>query len=195
MDYAEKVNELLKLSQEYCKMCGLCCKIATFKGGMSYEEVKKIANDFSEPTQADGAKDFLTIFEPMALKEAIEVAPGFVKTVQDRFPGKKDKVCFFKCRFIKDGCLCMIHEDRPLLCRMYPIPHERTVYHNECGFKEVGERNWEEIKQIIITLQNKTLQLEEEKKAIKDETENLMQESNKILEETLNKNDEINKKK
>ena len=145
MDYAQKVEQLLKMPQKLCKMCGLCCKVASFKAGMSYEEIKEIAKDSSNPSQADGARDFLTIFRPISREEAIRLSPGFVETVLERFKDRKDKVCFFSCRFIKDGTLCLIHEDRPILCRMYPIPHERTVYHPKCGFKEQSQKNWEEI--------------------------------------------------
>lgn len=164
MNYAEKVQELLKMPQELCNMCGLCCKLASFKGGMSVNEIKKIAQDYSEPTQADGAKDFLTIFEHIPTEEAANISNTFVEDVCKRFEDKQEQASFFKCRFIAPDGRCAIHEDRPLLCRMYPIPHERTVYHKDCGFKERGEQNWQEIKNIILELQAKSQQLEQEKK-------------------------------
>lgn len=169
MNYAQKVQELLKMPQELCNMCGLCCKLASFKGGMSHEDIKKIAQDYSEPTQADGAKDFLTIFEQIPREEAENISSAFVKEVCRRFDEKKESVSFFKCRFIGPDGRCLIHEDRPLLCRMYPIPHERTVYHENCGFKDCGEKNWQEIKNIILELQAKSQQLEQEKQSIAGE--------------------------
>lgn len=190
MDYAKRVEELLKMPQEFCKMCGLCCKVASFKGGMSYEEIKKIAQDYSNPTQADGAKDFLTIFEPMTQEEARKIAPGFVDSVLERFEERKDKVSFFKCRFIKEGSLCLIHEDRPVLCRMYPIPHERTVYHPECGFKDQGIKNWKEIQDIIIQLTVKSQALEEEKQQIEKETEESIQMAEKLMSGIEDENEE-----
>jgi Fe-S-cluster containining protein len=184
MDLVKRVEELLKMPQELCNMCGLCCKIATFKGGMSIEEIKEIANDFSNPSQADGAKDFLTIFQPISQEKARQISETFVESLQERFPERADKIGFFECRFMKDGKLCMIHEDRPMLCRMYPIPHERTVYHASCGFKERGIQNWEEIKKIIITLQQQSQALEDEKRQIAEDTEKALADSNKLLEES-----------
>ena len=186
MDYEKKVNELLKMPQELCNMCGLCCKLASFKGGMSLKEIKEIANDYSDPTQADGAKDFLTIFEPIPLEEAKALSAGFVEDVLKRFEGKEEQASFFKCRFLGES-MCLIHEDRPVLCRMYPIPHERTVYHPGCGFKERGEKNWAEIKKIIIELQEKSRILEEERLKVEQETQDKLAEVQQILDETNEK--------
>lgn len=183
MDYEKRVNDLLKMPQELCNMCGLCCKLASFKGGMSLKEIKEIANDFSEPTQADGAKDFLTIFEPIPLEEAKALSPGFVEDVLVRFEHKSEQSSFFKCRFLGEN-KCLIHEDRPVLCRMYPIPHERTVYHPQCGFKERGIANWAEIKSIIIELQEKSRILEEERLQVERETQEQLAQAQKLLDET-----------
>jgi Fe-S-cluster containining protein len=154
-DIVKKVQELLKLPQNLCKMCGKCCQIATFKGGLSYQEVLNLANSTTdEQSQIDGARNFLTIFTPYeSIEEAKKVAPEFVEEVIQRF-GEEAKTSFFYCKYLKDN-LCQIHEDRPLLCRMYPIPHERTLYNPECGFKEQGIKNWEEIAQILKELEAK----------------------------------------
>ena len=184
MNYADRVNELLKMPQELCNMCGLCCKLASFKGGMSVEEIREIAKDFSEPSQADGAKDFLTIFEPITLEEARSVSSSFVDDILELFKDKEKTPAFFKCRFLKDGKLCAIHEDRPILCRMYPIPHERTVYHKSCGFREQGIKNWNEIKQIIIALQEKQKALDEERRQMELETQQHLEQANKLLAES-----------
>ncbi|MEW5819046.1 MAG: YkgJ family cysteine cluster protein [Cyanobacteriota bacterium] len=192
MDYAKKVEELLKMPQELCKMCGLCCKLASFKGGMSYDEIKNIACDYSDPSQADGAKDFLTIFEPISREDATELSESFVKEITKRFEERQEKVTFFKCRFIKDGNLCQIHEDRPLLCRMYPIPHERTVYHAECGFKDQGIKNWQEIQNIVQELIQRQLALEEEKRLVEEETQKSLQQAKKLMTEI---DEEMNQEK
>jgi Fe-S-cluster containining protein len=184
MNYVQRVEELQKLPQELCKTCGLCCKIATFKWGLTFEEVKALANNkfdvynlgsiffgltpeevkglsekIAEPSQVDGAKDFLTIFEPITYDEARETSPEFFEITTTRSKGIKAEIGFFKCRFIGDGNLCLIHEDRPLLCRMYPIPHARTFYHASCGFKEQGQKNWQEIEKIILILQAKSREI------------------------------------
>ncbi|MDD3014349.1 MAG: YkgJ family cysteine cluster protein [Candidatus Gastranaerophilales bacterium] len=154
-EVVKRVQELLKLPQHLCNMCGKCCRIATFKGGLSYKDVLKLANsNTEEPSQIEGAKDFLSIFVPYSsVEEAKKVAPEFVAGVIDRF-GEEANTGFFYCKYLNNN-MCQIHEDRPLLCRMYPIPHERTLYNPECGFKEQGKKNWEEIENIIKELEAK----------------------------------------
>ncbi len=155
-DAVKKVEELFKLPQSLCKTCGQCCKIATFKGGLSFKEVQKLSCDpTQDPSQVDGAKDFLTIFTPYKnTAEARKVAPEFVNETLEKLNKKDDEMSFFYCKFIDKTGLCAIHEDRPQLCRMYPIPHERTLYFPNCGFIEQGKKNWQEIMNILDSLQN-----------------------------------------
>lgn len=154
-EIVKRVQELLKLPQHLCNMCGKCCKIATFKGGLSYEEILKlIENPEEDASQIDGAKDFLSIFIPYeSLEKAKEVGAGLVEKVLERF-GKDSQVSFFYCKYVGKNNACLIHEDRPLLCRMYPIPHERTFYNPECGFEDQGKKNWQEIENILINLKS-----------------------------------------
>ncbi len=160
----ERVNNLLKLPQHLCNMCGNCCRMATFKGGLSYEEVLELANSKeAEESQVIGARDFLAIFEPYeSTEDAKKIGPEFVESVYETF-GKDSKVSFFHCKFlgqIGDKYGCLIHEDRPQLCRMYPIPHERTFYFPGCGFEKQGRKNWEEIKNILQSLEEKRANLQ-----------------------------------
>lgn len=152
----KRVKELLNLPQELCNMCGHCCNIATFKGGLSYDEIKKlIANPESDPVQVDGAKDFLAIFEPYAsAEEAKAFSPGFYQSVLDLL-GSDTNASFFKCKYIGEDKKCKIHEDRPVLCRMYPIPHSRTLFIPGCGFEKQSKKNWAEIEKIIADLEAK----------------------------------------
>jgi len=156
-EIVKKVEELFKLPQNLCKTCGKCCRIATYKGALHYEDVKKIAEgQHEEPTQIDGARDFLTIFTPYdTTADARAVAPEFVDSTLKKLNKKDDEMSFFYCKYVGDNGMCMIHEDRPLLCRMYPIPHERTLYFPGCGFEEQGKKNWEEIVQILKDLEAK----------------------------------------
>ncbi len=172
-DILERVNNLFKLPQHLCHMCGNCCKIATFKGGLSYEEVKELASSKdAEESQVLGARDFLTIFQPYeAAEDAKKVAPEFVEMIYETF-GKDSKVGFFHCKFLgqlgeKFGC--RIHEDRPQLCRMYPIPHERTFYFPGCGFEKQGRKNWQEIKNIMDSLEEKRYNILQEQDAEENE--------------------------
>jgi len=148
-DRVTRIKELLKLPQQLCNMCGSCCKIATFKGGLSYEQIIELINDpESEPSQVEGAKDFLTIFEPYYSHEDIKnISPEFYERVMAQVG--KPNMSFFKCRFIGEHGGCLIHEDRPVLCRMYPVPHERTMFFPGCGFEKQSKANWNEINKII----------------------------------------------
>jgi len=158
-EIVKRVQELLKLPQNLCRMCGKCCRIATFKGALSYEEIKKLAESTTEQaSQVEGAKDFLSIFVPYKSREdARKVASEFVDMVLEKF-GEDSQVSFFCCKFITDENHCQIHEDRPHLCRMYPIPHERTLYNEGCGFAEQGKKNWQEIQDIINKLESQRQQ-------------------------------------
>lgn len=155
----KKVQELLKLPQELCNTCGKCCRLASFKGGLNLEQIQELANSTTaEPSQIDGAKDFLTIFIPFdSTEDARKVDNEFIDTAIS-MTGNPD-MSFFHCRFIDDNNLCMIHEDRPLLCRMYPIPYSKTIYFNDCGFKEKGIENWKKIEEIILNLEQKEKEL------------------------------------
>jgi len=153
-DIVKRVQELLKLPQELCNTCGKCCRIATFKGGFSYEQVLELSQknpeSEEEAIQVDGAKDFLTIFAPYkSTAEARLFAPEFVEQTLTLFGKKDDEMTFFTCRYLGDDNLCQIHEDRPHLCRMYPIPHERTLFNPGCGLQEQAQKNWAEIQSIL----------------------------------------------
>lgn len=157
-DIVKRVNELLKLPQELCNTCGKCCRIATFKGGFTYEQVldlsQKTPQDDDEAIQVDGAKDFLTIFVPYeSTAEARKYAPEFVAQTLAHFGKADDEMTFFTCKYLGENNLCSIHEDRPHLCRMYPIPHERTLFNPGCGFKEQAQKNWAEIQDILQRLE------------------------------------------
>ena len=157
-DIAKRVEELLKLPQDLCNTCGKCCRIATFKGGFTYEQVLELSQrnpqDEDEAVQVDGAKDFLTIFKPYeTTEEARKYAPQFVNETLAHFGKQDGEMTFFTCRYIGDNNLCKIHEDRPHLCRMYPIPHEKTLFNPGCGFKEQAQKNWAEIQDILRQLE------------------------------------------
>lgn len=160
-DIVKRVQELLKLPQDLCHTCGKCCRIATFKGGLNYEQLLELAQSSpqseQEAVQVDGAKDFLTIFEPYeSTAEARKFAPEFVDQTLESFGKKDDEMSFFTCRYLGDDNLCKIHEDRPHLCRMYPIPHERTLFNPGCGFEKKAKENWAEIQEIMRQLEELT---------------------------------------
>ncbi len=151
----KKIQELLKLPQKLCNMCGKCCQIATFKSGLSYEQILElIENPESEPLQVEGAKDFLAIFMPCYSHETVkEIEPDFYERVMKQVG--KPEMSFFRCKYIGENGGCLIHEDRPTLCRIYPVPHERTMFFPGCGFEKQSIENWNKIQEIVTELKEK----------------------------------------
>ncbi len=142
----QKIHQLMRLPQSHCKQRGNCCRVATFKGTLSYSELVALAE--SDDEDATNAREFLTLFEPYQSVEAVqEVAPLFVERVFEAVE-QPEKVTFFKCRFVAEDGRCQIHEDRPTGCRVYPFPHAKTIYHPGCGFEQKGTENWNKIQDI-----------------------------------------------
>lgn len=152
---AEQIQSLLKMPQHLCKQRGICCKVATFKGSLSFEAICALAAD---PT-AEGheqARDFASIFLPFESQAAVrEIASEFVDRVRDFAACKgqnPDEVSFFHCKYVLEDGRCGVHEDRPVGCRMYPFPHKNTIYHPGCGFEQQGRENWQQIETILDSL-------------------------------------------
>ncbi len=139
----KKIQELFRMPQSLCKQRGDCCRIATFKGTLSHDEIIRLAN--SDEEDAPNAKDFLSLFYPYECQEDVQtIAPVFYQKVREAEPG----ATFFKCRYLSDDGRCQVHEDRPTGCRVYPFPHKNTIYHPGCGFEKRGQENWKKIQDI-----------------------------------------------
>ena len=150
---AHEVEQLMKLPQHLCKQRGICCKVATFKGSLSHEEILALAQD-PEAEGHESARDFASVFLPYASQaEVRQVADEFVDRVRD-FAAQKgqdpDRITFYQCKYVLEDGRCGVHEDRPVGCRMYPFPHENTIYHPGCGFEAQGTANWQRIKEIML---------------------------------------------
>ena len=144
----EKIQSLMKLPQSLCKVRGNCCRIATFKGSLSYDELMAMAQ--SDDPDAQNAKDFATLFIPYSSQDEVRaIANEFVDRVRATADhGDPDKITFYHCRFLADDGRCQVHEDRPTGCRAYPFPHAKTVYHPGCGFEERGTAQWQKVDNI-----------------------------------------------
>lgn len=155
LGFAREVEALMKLPQHLCKQRGTCCRIATFKGSLSFDEIKALAAD---PTAQghESARDFASVFIPYESQAQVqEMAGEFVERVRavaERKGQDPDTITFFKCKFVLEDGRCGVHEDRPLGCRVYPFPHKSTIYHPGCGFEQQGVKNWERIVEIMQTL-------------------------------------------
>jgi Fe-S-cluster containining protein len=168
----KKIQELFKLPQSLCKTRGNCCRVATFKGTLNYQDIVALAN--SDESDATNAQEFLTLFVPYeTVEEVIAIAPQFVDRVQEKNPDSS----FFHCRFLADDGRCLIHEDRPTGCRVYPFPHENTIYHPGCGFEKKGVENWRKIQDIQNYFEYRFQQLQEEISDIEEHVQQVLGES------------------
>lgn len=171
-DAVKKIEELLKLPQELCNMCGKCCHIATFKGGLSYEDITELINDpKTDPTQSEGARDFLAIFKPYDSHLTVkEKDPVFYERVMKKVGNPN--MSFFHCKYIGERGGCLIHEDRPLLCRMYPVPNEKTLFFPDCGFEAKCNENWKKITAIIDEFKAKQKELARQRNMLDQQRQN-----------------------
>lgn len=149
---AAEIQGLLKMPSHLCKQRGACCKVATYKGSLSFAEIQALAAD----PQAEGhesARDFASVFAPYDSQADVRVvADEFVdrvRTVAAQKGQDPDKITFFKCRYVQEDGRCGVYEDRPIGCRVYPLPHKNTIYHPGCGFEQQGAQNWSRIEQIL----------------------------------------------
>lgn len=151
---ADEVNQLMKMPQHLCHQSGNCCRVATFKGSLSLDEIKALS--VTATRDAEHARDFSSVFEPYESQQAArDVADIFVDRVRRSAEEKgndPDKINFFKCKFVLDDGRCGVHEDRPQGCRAYPFPHQRTIYHPGCGFEKQSHINWKRISEILVGL-------------------------------------------
>ncbi len=157
------VQKLFRLPQSLCKTRGNCCRIATFKGTLSYKDIQALGASGAD--DAANAREFLTLFEPYeTIEEVRQIAPVFVERVQAgcATEEEKEQVGFFRCRFVGEDGRCQIHEDRPTGCRVYPFPHEKTIYHPGCGFEQKGLENWRKINQITTFFDRRVAELNSE---------------------------------
>lgn len=154
-NYVEIVKELMNLPQSLCKACGKCCQIAVYKGCLSYEEVKQIITDEKEdPFVIQSTKEFLSVFEPFtSVEEARLVDDAFVSDIYSRV-GKDSKVTFFRCKYLKNS-KCSIYDNRPSLCRAYPVVSEKTIFFEGCGYEAQCLENCKKVNGILKFLKDR----------------------------------------
>jgi Fe-S-cluster containining protein len=152
---AAEVERLMKMPQHLCKQRGICCKVATFKGSLSWAEIEALAANPDAPGH-ESARDFAALFIPYANQaEVREIANEFVDRVRTEVEKRgddPDKITFAQCRYVLSDGRCGVHEDRPVGCRVYPFPHKNTIFHPGCGFEQQGVENWRQIERILEAL-------------------------------------------
>lgn len=155
----QAAQQLLAMPQSLCKLRGNCCRILTYKGSLSHEDLITLAQ--SDDPDAANAREFLSIAVPYDSREEVErIAPVFVERVlQASCKSNPEDVTFFRCRYLGEDSLCQIHEDRPTGCRAYPFPHEKTIFHPGCGFEPVAKANWQAIQSIMTFFERRQQEL------------------------------------
>lgn len=156
MDNYEK-NYLSQRPDNLCKMCGLCCRVATTT--IPYSELKKMCENGDK-----GAVDFLSIFEPYpSIEDAKKVSAETVENVINSLKldgnyNEKD-MTFYKCKYLDDNNLCTRYEDRLLLCKHFPASPWAIVPPG-CGFEGWLFMKREEAKQKIRKVKEELLELQ-----------------------------------
>lgn len=118
--------------QRLCHMCAKCCRYVTTK--KSYAQLQAAA-DSGEVE----AIDFLKIFTPYeSLSAALDADKGTVENIiynlKQAGEYNADSLTFYHCKYIRDDNTCGIYEQRPDLCKRFPLT-PWTVIPPGCGFE------------------------------------------------------------
>lgn len=142
--------------QRLCLMCGKCCRVVT--APFTYKEMTELANNGHE-----GAKDFLSIFEPYpSIEAAREVHPEVVDNILinlENTNNSLEEVTFYKCRYLLDNNLCNRYKNRLELCERFPSS-AWAVIPPGCGYEGWLFQYREELKQKIRKQKESLLELE-----------------------------------
>jgi Fe-S-cluster containining protein len=178
----QKANQLIQLPQSLCKIRGNCCRVATFKNGLSAEEIQVLAA--SDQSDAQNARDFLSIFVPYtSLAEVEALAPGFVDRARAAME-RPEGIGYFGCKYVGSQGECQVHEDRPTGCRFYPFPHEKMVFHPGCGFEAHSIANAQKLKSILSYFDSLQSDFAAQKKAIEEQQDLARQLIEQVNEKT-----------
>lgn len=167
--------------QRLCKMCGKCCRVVT--APVSYKEMLSMAENNDE-----GAKDFLSIFEPYSSVGAArnvhaDVVDNIISALKDAGESTED-ITFYKCKYLLDNNLCGRYESRLELCDRFPST-PWAVIPPGCGFEGWLFQKQEEIKRNIRKQKEYLIEFEAELKTLTD------QEQIKKIEDAIVKIKEI----
>jgi Fe-S-cluster containining protein len=151
---ATEVEGLMNMSQSLCKQRGICCQVAVFKGLHNWETLLEMTQQ--DDIDGEMARDFASVFLPFATHDEVRnIAPTFVDSALERAHAKgmsDSDVGFYHCRYVSDDGRCGVHEDRPIGCRKYPLPHPNTLFHPGCGYEGQAKENWKRVHEILTML-------------------------------------------
>ncbi|MFN8614519.1 MAG: hypothetical protein U0003_01230 [Vampirovibrionales bacterium] len=148
---AQQVEALMHLPGSLCKQRGICCRVATFRGLATPQDLATLAQEASP--LGDHARAFASIFEPYPTVQAVQaIAPEFVARVAQKAQEKGqslENIGFYRCRFVLDDGRCGVHEDRPSGCRGYPVVHQNTLFHPGCGYENAVASQWKALDALL----------------------------------------------
>lgn len=129
-----------------CKMCGMCCKVAT--SGVSYGQMQLEAKN-----GAQSSIDFLTIFRKYeSYEEAYKVNPTHVENVKRAMQevyGENFVPEFYYCIYLNDDNSCKIYENRYEVCKRAPASPWMLMA-PECGYNDwLKEQRAKHMKYVI----------------------------------------------
>lgn len=132
--------------QELCKMCGMCCKLATT--AVSYEQLQREAEEGLQ-----SAIDFLSIFHKYeSYEEAYKVNPKHVENVTKTMKevhGEDFLPEFYYCNYVNSDNTCGIYEKRPKVCKRAPASPWMLMA-PECGYNDwLKEQRAKHMKYVI----------------------------------------------
>lgn len=132
--------------QELCKMCGMCCRLAT--SAVSYEQMQLEAKEGFQ-----SSIDFLSIFHKYeSYDEAYKVHPKHVENVTKAMQevyGENYLPEFYYCNYVNPDNTCQIYEKRPEVCKRAPASPWMLMV-PECGFNDwLKEQRAKHIKYVI----------------------------------------------
>lgn len=154
-------SKILNIPYPDCIGCGQCCKCAS--PSVPVAELLELARD-----NINNARDFLNVFVPFenidearrvnydVVEATLKAALNFENNVS------VDKIVFFRCRFISDDNRCLIYEDRPSFCRIYP-ESPFLVIAPGCGYEQWSNACKKKYKQLKAEYER----IENEKRLIK----------------------------
>lgn len=149
-------NYLAMRPQEFCNMCGRCCRVVTTS--KSYEELKALQAENDE-----GACEFLKIFVPYPSIEAAravdkELVDNVINLLIEDGNYDETKMTFYGCKYLREDNLCSIYEERPVLCRHCPST-PWSIVPPGCGFEGWLFLKREEAKQKVRKAKEDLLEL------------------------------------
>jgi len=129
--YTEKLRAAKKKIQEgrdkcSCNMCGTCCKLAVSE--FSYTQLKQKAMRGDRYAQM-----FTSVFVPYESEEDAEKAVPEYFELSNALLDPSERVYYYYCPKLTPDNKCSIYEDRPDLCKDFPL-NPLKLLPSTCGY-------------------------------------------------------------